>query len=396
MQENIKNKPVSLLKRAIPFFIVILVFMALMSLMGLLKKPPAVIPEKPIGFLVETQQLKPSQYTIQIHSQGIVTPKHQILLTSEISGKIISLGAAFTTGGHFKKGDVLVNIDPADYQVAVQQAKASLASAQANRDLEQARSEQALKDWQSFGKKGQPSNLVLNIPQLQGAQANVKAAQAALAKAQRDLSKTTVTAPFDGVVINKSVDIGQYVGVVSSLGTIAGSAVAEVRLPLTQKDIDKLNLGHGNIDHKSLPVTLSDQQQTLKGNLVRVEAAKDSNTLLYHTVAEINDPLDKGLFFNAFVEADIEGDTLTDVFAVPAAWMMANDKIAVYREGKLAILEVQVAHKTDDYDYVTSGLSAQDQIIITPIQAPENGMTLRLKTMESGSKEPAASEQEAL
>ena len=374
------NKP-SLIKRITPFVVIVIVFMVLMVVMGLFKKPPAVVPDRPVGFLVETATLQRSDLSVLVHSQGALKAKREIALMAEISGKVEVMNDAFVVGGQFKKGEVLVGIDDADYQVAVQRAKASLASAQANLDLEQARSYQAAKDWKSFGKKGKPSDLVLNIPQLNGAKASVKAAQADVAKAQRDLSKTAIVAPFDGTVLVKSVDLGQYVNMAGQLGMVASTAVAEVRLPLTTKDINKLKLQQTNLNETTMPVhfTNSATGEAIEGVLKRLESAKDSKTLLNYAVAEITQPLEQGLYFNTFLSAEIEGESLTGVFAVPAAWMMANDQIAVYREGKLEILDLDVTHKTDDFFYVTSGLNEKNQIVTTPIQAPEAGMTLRLK-----------------
>lgn len=389
--ENQHTKP-SGIRRVMPFIVVLIIFVMLMMVMGMFKKPPVIIPEKPAGFLVETAQLERSDLTVQVHSQGAIKAKREIALKAEISGKVVALSEAFAAGGHFKQGEVLVTIDPADYQVAVQQAKASLASAVANKDLEQARSDQALKDWQSFGKKGKPSDLVLNIPQLNGAKASVKAAEAELARAERNLSKTRITAPFDGTVLKKDVDLGQYIGVSSQVGMIAGTDVAEVRLPLTEKDIEKLGIGYGTLGDQRLKVKFNTDQHTFTGELVRLEAAKDSNTLLHYAVAEITAPLSQGLFFNTFVSAEIEGHALSDVFAVPSAWMMANDQIAVYRDGKLNILDLKVAHKTDDFFYVTSGLNEQNQIITTPIQSPSEGMILRKGGTEAAAEKSPTEE----
>src|SRR5690606_29178044 len=122
---------------------------------------------------------------------------------------------------------VLLQIEPADYQVAVSRSEANLASARANLDLEKAKAEQAQKDWESFGKKTKPSDLLLNIPQLKGAQAAVDAAKADLQKTLRDLSKTTIKAPFDGTVLTKQVDIGQFVTVSGQLARLAGIETAE-------------------------------------------------------------------------------------------------------------------------------------------------------------------------
>lgn len=375
------------MKRVMPFVVLLIVFMMLMVVMGSFKKEAAKVPERPVGFLVETQPLKRQNLVMTVNSQGTVKAKREIALKTEIAGKVLDMNPIFAAGGQFKKGDVLITIDPADYQVAVKQAQAALASAIANKDLEQARSDQALKDWQSFGKKGKPSDLVLNIPQLNGAKAQVKAAEAELAKAERNLSKTKITAPFDGTVFSKDVDLGQFVGVAATLGMIAGTEVAEVRLPLTQRDIDKLAIGHGDLTEQPWVVHFKNETQTVDGHLVRLEAAKDPNTLMHYAVAEIESPLSADLFFNSFVSATIEGQSLNNVFAVPSAWMMANNQVPIYREGELDILDVTVVHKTDDFFYVSTGLNEQSQVITTPIQAPSRGMKLRLNSKKEA--EPA-------
>lgn len=397
MQQIQQKKKPSFIKRILPFILILAVFIGLMVVMSLFKKPPAVIPDRPTGFLVETATLDRSDLSVLVHSQGAVKAKREIALMAEIAGKVNDMSEAFVVGGQFTKGDVLVSIDDADYLVAVQRAKANLASAQANLDLEQAKSDQAAKDWQSFGKKGKPSDLVLNIPQLNGAKASVKAAIADVAKAERDLSKTRIVAPFDGTVLAKNVDLGQFVNLSGQLATIANTDVAEVRLPLTSKDIDKLRLNAKNLNQSPMAVhfTHTSSGETIEGHLKRLESAKDSKTLLNYAVAEIQRPLEQGLYFNTFLSAQIEGEALHGVFAVPSAWMMANNQIAIYREGKLDILDLEVTHKTDDYFYVTSGLNEQNKIITTPIQAPEVGMTLRLKdenTTAEGHQEIATAE----
>jgi len=141
-------------KRLLPILAVFVVVFVLLSIMSSMKEEPAKVPEKPSGFLVETTQVQPSELTLTINSQGMLQPKRQIALLTEVSGKVQSLAPAFTAGGRFAAGDVLVQIDPADYRVAVARAEANLASAQATLALEQARSDQARKDWRSFGKTG--------------------------------------------------------------------------------------------------------------------------------------------------------------------------------------------------------------------------------------------------
>ncbi len=380
-----KLKRPSLIKRLIPVIVVIAVVFLLMSVMGGMKTEPAKVPEKPQGFLVETATLQPTDLILAIDSQGTLQPKRQIALLSEISGRVVSLNPAFTVGGVFEVGEVLVTLDPADYEVAVARADANLASAQAQLDLEIAKSDQAKKDWQSFGKKGQPSDLLLNKPQLAGAKASVKAAQADLRKAKRDLSKTKIIAPFTGTVLTKMVDLGQFVGISGQLGSLAGTEVGEVRLPLSNSDLNKLNLISTSLTENPLPVRfMNDQGQILTiGQIKRLESSKDSRTLMNYAVAEIERPFAGNILFNTFLSAKITGSEYNGVIAIPNSWMMPNDQVALYigdgssETGILAIKTVEVVHKTSEYFYVNQGLDFSDHIITTPIQAPEAGMQLR-------------------
>ncbi len=360
-----------------PFLVIIGAVVLLSMLMMGRKQPPAKLPPKASGFLVETTTLEASDHGIEVSTQGVVKAKRDITLLPEISGKIIEVSNQFAVGGTFASGDVLVRIDPADYRVAVQRAKANLAAQQATLDLEQARSEQARKDWNSLGKSGRPSDLVLNIPQLDGAKAAVAAASADLAKAERDLDKTEIRAPFDGSVTEKHVDIGQFVTSATVLARVASSLVAEMRLPLTDFDLHKLDVTQ--LQSQPLPVHFSVEDGEIMGTLVRMETAKDSNTLVNHAVAELSRPLDAGILLNSFLNARIEGKVLHNAFKVPLGYMLANDQIALYKTGDdtLEIRDLTVAHRDRDYAYVTAGLSAQDRIITTPIQSPSAGMKLR-------------------
>jgi RND family efflux transporter MFP subunit len=379
-KNNHPNHKPAFIKSLVPIVIIIAVVFVLLKLMSGMKTEPTTTADKPAGFLVKTAQLKPSDLTVHIKSQGSLQAKRQINLVAEVSGKVQSINQAFTAGGSFEAGDVLVQLDPADYRVAVARAEANLAGAQASLDLEQARSDQAKKDWQSFGKKGQPSQLLLNIPQLDGAKANLKAAQADLMKAKHDLAKTAITAPFDGTVISKAVDLGQFVAMSGPLGVIAGTSVAEVRLPLSNSDLAKLALGNRKLAEQPLEVTfINEQNQTVATGLIRhFESSKDSKTLMNYAVAEINNPFAKGMLFNSFLQANITGTSYQQVYPVPSAWMMPEDQVAIYQaDNTLDIRAVNVVHKTNDFFYVDQGLSEQDQVITTPIQAPEAGMLLR-------------------
>lgn len=372
--------------KIIPFILIAVVVIALMFVMRLFREEPKTQPRQETGFLVETTQLHPQSLTIKVDSQGLLVPKHNISLVAEVSGLVTAVSDNFVVGGQFKQGDVLLQIEPNDYQVAVARSEANLASARANLDLEQARAEQAKKDWQSFGKKTKPSDLLLNIPQLKGAQAAVDAAKADLQKAQRDLMKTTIKAPFDGTVLAKLVDVGQYVNVSGQLGRLAGTDKAEIRLPLTERHLAQLKLTQGN--PLPLPVTLHQMNGNEIGaaQLVRLEPEKDAQTLVTYGVVEVNKPFDLGLRFNTFVNARILGPDYNQVYAIPSHWLLPQQRLPLYRNDRLHIQPVTVIYQTDQTDYISQGLSQEDHIITTPIQFPEQGMPLRRQSNQDNSQ----------
>ena len=381
----IKHKT-SMVRKVVPFIVVVALVFGLLNVMKMFKPEAVEVEPPPAGLVVETANATQTDHTIKVASQGVVMAQREIFMVPEIQGKIVALSDDFAAGGRFQKGDVLVRIDPADYEVAVERARASLASQQANLDLEQARSDQARKDWNSFGKKGQPSDLVLNIPQLKGARAAVEAAVADLRKAERDLSKTQIRAPFDGVVVSKLADIGQFVSVGSQLGQLASSAIAEVRLPITDSDMLKIVWPQQGAEWEIAVNFLDDAGQlTAEGRIVRLEGSKDRNTLVNYAVAQIRNPFDQGLKLNAFLNAEISGKTLNDVYAVPVAYIMPNNQIGIYAEDNtLQIKRFESLYQNDAFVFISSGIDSRDAIITTPIQGAYQGMLLRRPALTAG------------
>jgi len=159
---------------------VIVVTLVLYGGLMSLKKAPEKKPQIREGYLVEAIQVFPEDVQLQVESQGVVQAKRQISLVAEVSGKIQKVAENFAPGATFAAGEVLIQIDPADYEVAVQRAQANVANAQAKLELEQAKSKVALQDWKKYGA--------------------LQAARADLKKALRDLEKTRIRAPFDGIV----------------------------------------------------------------------------------------------------------------------------------------------------------------------------------------------------
>ena len=162
--------------------------------------------------VVEVQPVEPTDFKVTVPSYGIVRPRIQSMLVAQVSGEVIQKSPNFDEGGYFQNGEVLLTIDPRDYQADVSIAEAGLADARQALAEEEARADQARVDWERLDVEGEPGDLVLRQPQLLAARARVKSAEANLVKARLDLERTRIRAPFDGRVLRQLVDLGQVVG----------------------------------------------------------------------------------------------------------------------------------------------------------------------------------------
>ena len=342
--------------------------------------------------LVETVTAEPRSLNLSVVSQGTVRPRTETVLVAEVSGKIVNVSANFVAGGFFRKDEILLQIDDSDYHTAVKRAQANLASRQAQYADQKARSDQAMKDWLNLGQKGEPSDLTLRKPQLAEALAAVQAAEADLQKAQRDLMRTSVSLPYDGLVRTKQVDVGQYVAPGTPLGVTFSITTAEVRLPLSNRDIAYLRLPSATGLDKSdrPPVRLTAGSSEISGEwqaeIIRTEGVVDESSRVIYAVAEITDPyavLGKSkqseLKVGTFVRAEIQGLRADNVIVLPRAVLRADDTVLVANhENKLEIRPVQVLRAEPENVYISSGLEAGERVIKTIMDAPIPGTLLAI------------------
>ncbi len=349
-------------------------------------------PETVKAILVDTITAEVNSLNLIINSQGTVKPRTETVLVAEVSGKIVKISADFVAGGFFREGDVLLQIDPSDYRAGLKRAEAALASRKAKLADETARSEQALKDWRNMGKQGQPSDLGLRKPQMADARANVSAAEADVEKARRDLERTQITVPYDGLVRLKGVDIGQYVTPGTRLGTTFAIDTAEVRLPLTSTDMKYLELPTGtgtvNRDMSFTPVTLSTQSAGVtdqwQAQIIRTEGVVDEISRVVYAVAQVIDPYgvlgqshQKELKIGTFVNAAIQGLPADNVVTLPRYVLQSNNTVMIINDNnELEILPVTVLRAEPKKVYISSGIKAGARVITTTLDAPVPGTKL--------------------
>ena len=328
--------------------------------------------------------------TLKVTAQGEVQPRQQINIVPQVGGKIAYMSPKFIEGGRFEKGDLLIRIESAEYDLRVVQANANVAQAETVVTREKSESEIALRDWQELGRQGQPSALTLRQPQMAEAAARLEAARAQLEEAELQQRRTAIYAPFSGRVTDRFVDQGEFVNAGTKLGEIYSTAVMDVRLPLTNEDLARADLKLGFIaskDNPGIPVTLNanvaGDYASWTGNIVRTDSRFDPDTRVLFAYAEVRDPFGKGasdgipLAPGLFVTAQIKGEAIDNSVVIPRSALRGKDQVFVAQtDGTLTIKTVEVASSDRDKAVITDGLYAGTSVITSPIRGAAEGMKI--------------------
>ncbi|MBZ9610594.1 efflux RND transporter periplasmic adaptor subunit [Rheinheimera maricola] len=363
---------------------------------GLMKmrKPPEKKEEQRPAVLITATPIQTEDLVYRIQSQGTVKPKLETSLSSEVNGRIVEVAANFIEGGFFNAGDLLIQVEQADYQTNVKAAEASLTNAQAALEEEKARGRVAEEEWRSFT-DGKAPELGLRRPQLAGALANVRSAEAELERAKRDLARTEIRAPYAGMVKSRSVNLGQFISRGASVGMIYGTDVAEVRLPITDNDAGFIKLPDFNNTATKPDVVLTavvgGELMQWSAKLVRTEGVLDERSRVIYAVAQVEDPYQRNqntaapLRFGRFVQAQVMGNSTTDVVVVSRHLLLAQQQILVVdKDSQLQFRPVELERTDERFAYVKSGFVAGDRLATSAIANPLAGTVVRI-----------ASEQEA-
>lgn len=381
-----------LLAIALPVAIIALAVIVVVLLAKIRPEPP----EREVtqsALIVDVVEARASQGFFEVSAQGTVRPRTQTTLAAEVGGRIIEVSENLVAGGYFQAGEVLAKIDPSDYETALLQAEAELASARARLADEKARSEQAARDWQRMhGDQREPGELVLRLPQVAGAEAAVQAAQAAVQRARRNLERTRISLPYDGLVTRREVNPGQFISAGAVVAVAFAVDRAEVRLPLADPDLAFLDLpATGMREEGAVPVMLTGsvdgQIGHWQGQLVRTEGVVDENTRLTYAVVEVRDPYglierqrNLPLKMGTFVQARIRGRDASGLLDLPRQTLREDDTVYLANEqDQLEIRQVNVIRATPQRVYVSNNIQPGDRIITTAIQVPIPGLRLRVR-----------------
>jgi RND family efflux transporter MFP subunit len=351
------------------------------------QKPPEIMPP-----LVRVVESRTEDVQLKVQSQGTVSPRTMISLVPEVSGRVVRVSPSLAAGGFFDEGEVLLELDSSDYEQTAVLARAQVAQAELRLAREEAEAEVARREWQDLRGDAEAPPLTSRKLQVAEARAALEAARAAQERAERDLERTRMRAPFAGRVREENVDVGQFVSRGQAVAQIYAVDRAEVRLPLPDEDLAYLDL---RVDYRGethrtrgpgvvLRASFAGDVHEWRGRIVRTEGEIDARTRMVNVIAQVDDPYDRSvpgrppLAAGMFVEAEIDGRTFHDVVTLPRAALRGENLVwVVDDEDRIRLRDVSILRATTESVFIRSGLTDGERICISPLATVTDGMRVR-------------------
>ncbi|QEG00443.1 Multidrug resistance protein MdtA precursor [Stieleria maiorica] len=361
--------------------------------------------------LVETISVRRGTFRPRLSVLGTVEPAQDIVLSPRVSGPVIELSPRFVPGGMVHAGDLLLRIDPADFENALSIRKSELEQAKASLEIEQGRQSLAEKELSLLeGTIGDANrSLVLREPQIASIRAEFSAAQAAVERAELDLQRTSVAAPFDAQILSRSVNVGSQVSPGDELARLVGigeywvmAAVPVRSLPWVQfpGPVDQEGAGgsKGSAVRLRNPGAWPPGAERL-GQVARMIGTLDQQTRLARVLVTVPDPLGESdqappLILDTLIETEIEGKPIEDVVRLDRKYIRDSDTVWVMKDDVLEIRETEIVFRDAEYAYIRQGLADGEEVVVTTLATVADGIGLR--KIDDASDPAAGSDEELI
>ena len=347
-------------------------------------------PSRPV---VAVFSVSPDAEPIRVVGFGSVRAKRSVGLVPQVSGRVVARSVQLEPGAYISAGEVLLEIENTDYVLALAQARSNVANAEVNLARAEEEAQVARREWDRVGAAGfggeegsEPTPLVLHEPQLKLAEANLEAAKAALSQAEVNLGRCTITAPFDGRVLDADIDVGQFLAAGQPVGSLYATDIAEVTVPVADEDLAWITVGYRG--EGGVPVDVSAEfagaRHHWDGKAMRLGGAVDNRSRMVPVVVEIPAPYRRegdrpALVEGMFVEVVFTAPPPAGAVVIPRAALRPGNQVWVVDAGNLLrIREVTVVRAGVEQAVISSGLVAGERICTSNLQYITDGMPVRV------------------
>jgi len=358
-------------------------------------EPPRQVPT------VTTAEVRAAEGPIRVRGSGTVRPSAEVTVAPQVAGRVAWVSPSYVSGGRVRRGEPLFHIEPADFENAVEAAEAEVAERRVG--VMEAEEEVALarEEWARLARRegldsdpDSASALVLREPQLRAAQAALQSAEARLDDATLALERTWVRAPFDGVVREESVDLGQFVGSGQTVGRLYATEAVEIVVPMSDRQAALIgglwNARAGN-EETRIPARIEagfgGRRYSWEAYVDRAETALDEETRTVDVVLRVpnafaedpEQPERPPLLLGTLTHADIEGRSFERYFVIPAAALRDEGVVWLVRSDTLlAMTPVELIQRVEDTAYVQGALEAGDPVVVSQLPYVTDGMAVRV------------------
>jgi len=336
---------------------------------------------------VTTLPLKPTKETIYLEAYGEVIPAARLTVRAEVGGRIVSQHPAMIQGGRIRAGEELFQIDPADYQLALTDAKAALEEARFEVEVEAGRQVIAAEEWQRL-QATMPQDmvnrsLVLREPFKRRAQAQFERAENAIEKAQLDLNRTRVTAPFDAIVLNENIEQGQLVSPGGEVCTLVGIDEFHIRASIPMESLQWLRLPNHDSNGSKVLVRFENAAENdlnRDGEVVRILADVDPAGRMARIIIRVSNPMSDlpempPLLLGSFVRLDIKAGSLDNVLTIPRLALREGNRIwTVDANNTLHVHTANILWTRHDNVLIHNDFTPDDKLIISDLPTAIPGM----------------------
>jgi len=371
--------------------LLILAFSGCMSLFLIWTGPETVPKEKASpAKIVQTIPLVPKTRSVAVSAFGSVVPSRKVVIKPQVTGQVIWQSESITIGGHVKAGEELIRIDPNDYELALAEVQANFEQARFEREVESGRQVIAKREWDQLQSdldmEEVNRSLVLREPHLRRAEALMEKAGNDIKIAELNRSRTVITAPFNAMVVEESVEVGQLLSPGSDICELVGTDEfwIQVTLPFSQlKWIRFPEDGGPGAKAQVILDTGLGESVTWKGTVMRLLGDLDPLGRMARLVVLVTDPLklrpetesEFPLLLGSFVEAQIDAGQLEDTLTIPRSALREGDQIWVVGDDRLLrILPATVLWSEKETVIISNNVDEGDQLIVSDLQVALPGM----------------------
>jgi RND family efflux transporter MFP subunit len=348
--------------------------------------------------IVQTISVSPQTHAVAVTAYGSVVPSRKVMIRPQVTGQVVWQSDAIIEGGFVKEGDALIRIDPNDYELALAETRADLEQARFEREVESGRQVIAQREWNELRPELDMAevnrSLVLREPHLRRAEAMLEKARNDIDKAELQLARTVLTAPFNAMVVEESVEVGQLLDPGSRVCELVGSDEFWIEVAVPFSKLRWVRFPDANQPGARARVMLDTgegESANWEGRVVRLLSDLDPLGRMARLVVSVRDPLNQEsrsdetlpLLLGSYVRVDIDAGVLENTLRVPRVALREGNRIWVVGEDRqLQILPAEVLYREEETVLIANNLLEGQDVIVSDLRVALPGMEVEAQPAE--------------